>query len=109
MNSKIDAGELREVIYIQRKESDFDENGFSQDIYKNVHRLRCKVKTLNLKTKESVIANRDSSTVTLKFICRRRKGINNKMFILYEDERYDITNVHKLDDFFIEITAEMYI
>ena len=106
MNSVVDAGELREVIYIQEKSGDMDEFGFCDETYKTLHKLRCKVKTINLKVSENLVADRDTSVQNLKFICRQRKGINNKMFILYNDLRYNITNVHKIDDFFFEITAQ---
>lgn len=106
MNSVVDAGELKEVIYIQEKSGNMDEFGFSEETYKTLYKLRCKVKTLNLKVNEKLVADRENSTQDLKFICRQRKGINNKMFILYGDYRYNITNVHKIDDFFFEITAQ---
>lgn len=106
MNSVVDAGELKEVICIQEKSGDMDEFGFCDETYKTLYKLRCKVKTLNLKVNEKLVADRENSVENLKFICRQRKGINNKMFILYEDVRYNITNVHKMDDFFFEITAQ---
>lgn len=109
MNSVVDAGELREVCYIQEKKEDFDENGFSQEIYENIYRLRCKVKTQNTSVSEPTIAERDSSKVPLKFICRQRKGITSKMFVLYEGERYNIERVHKMDSHFYEISATMYL
>lgn len=106
MNSVVDAGELRDVIYIQSKDDNVDEFGLSRETYTTLYKLRSKVKTINLKVNERLVAERDTSTHSLKFICRQRKGIDNKMFILYEDVRYNITNVHKMDDFFFEITAQ---
>lgn len=106
MNSVVDAGELRDIIYIQSKDDNVDEFGLSKETYTTLYKLRSKVKTINLKVNEKLVAERDTSTQSLKFICRQRKGIDNKMFILYEDVRYNITNVHKMDDFFFEITAQ---
>lgn len=106
MNSTVDAGQLREIIYIQEKSGDMDELGFCKETFKTLYRLRSQKKTVSLKVSEGLKANRESSTQYLKFICRKRKGITNKMFILYNNVRYNITNVYDLDDFFLELTAE---
>ena len=79
MNSTVDAGQLREIIYIQEKSGDMDELGFCKETFKTLYRLRSQKKTVSLKVSEGLRANRESSTQYLKFICRKRKGITNKI------------------------------
>lgn len=104
LNSVINTGELNDVLVIQQKVEETDENGFPMEEYADLYRLRCKKKTLN--SQEFVKSDKDSTKVTLKFICRKRE-INNKMIILYRGTKFNILNIHELDPYFVEITADM--
>lgn len=105
LNSVVNAGELNDVLVIQKIMEGTDENGFPIDKYEDLYRLRCKKKTLSTKEYQGK-ADKDSSKVTLKFICRNRE-IDNKMLILYRGTRFNIGNIYELDPYFVEITAEL--
>lgn len=100
-------GEMKDKIIIQNYIEGTDDNGFPIQEYKNLYLLKAKKKTIS--TKEYISAQKETTSITLKFICRKR-NISSDNFVFYKNERYNIRHVHQFDDNrFIEITCEKVI
>ena len=104
MKTVINAGELRDTLIVQKLVADggIDENGFPVEGIVDLYTLRCKKKTVT--TKEYISADRDTTDLTYKFICRNR-NIDNTMLVKYKNKTFNIKHVHELDYDFVEITA----
>lgn len=101
--SVINPGELKDVLAVLGVvEGAVDENGFPTETVQELFKLRCKKKTIS--TKEFVAADRATSRLTYKFICRNR-NIDNAMLIEYKGKTFNIAHVHEIDELFVEITA----
>jgi head-tail adaptor len=107
MRNIIQPGELDDFLIIQKKTSDIDENGFPSEAISTVYELDCKVKTVS--GKEAIENDRLGSSMIYKFIVPREevKIDSRAMFILYDNEEFDIKHVHHIDDFYYELTAEL--
>ncbi|QPJ86724.1 phage head closure protein (plasmid) [Sarcina sp. JB2] len=100
----VNPSELNERIVIGTAgDSYIDDNGFTIEEFDEVYSLRCKVKTVS--TKEYINADREISAVTLKFLCRFRKGIKSDMLIKYDEQDFNIKHIHLYGKEYMEITA----
>ena len=100
----VNPSELNERIVIGTAgDSYIDENGFTIERFDEVYSLRAKVKTVS--TKEYISANREITDVTLKFLCRYRKGIKSDMLIKYDEQDFNIKHIHLYGKEYMEITA----
>lgn len=100
----VNPSELSERILIGvAGDSYIDDNGFTIEGFDELYSLRAKVKTVS--TKEYINADRELSDVTLKFLCRFRKGINSEMSIKYDEQEFNIKHIHLYNKDFMEITA----
>src|SRR4051812_42482623 len=101
MRSIIKPGELNDMLSLQTKNTVYVD-GFPEDTVTKLYDLWCKVKTVS--TREFIEANRDGSAITYKFIVPREGlKITNEMFILYDEQEWNIKHVHFIDDFFYEL------
>ncbi|MGR5963435.1 phage head completion protein [Bacillus cereus] len=63
------------------------------------------VKKKTVSTKEYISAGREATSLTYKFICRKRP-IDSEMYVVFDERIFDIKHIHEFeDDMFIEITA----
>jgi SPP1 family predicted phage head-tail adaptor len=106
MKSVVNAGELKEFVEIQTRGEVINDEGFLVEGFSTIVKTRCKGKTVS--TKEFFSQGATDSKLTYKIIVRRRRDfdINNDHYILYRGKRFNIKNVHELDDFYFEITIE---
>lgn len=100
----VNPGELKDsLIVLSKANSGIDENGFPIEGNQELFKLRCKKMTLS--TREFNQADRESSTVTYKFIVRKR-DIDNEMLIDYKGRMFNIKHVYEIDEFYLEIQAD---
>jgi SPP1 family predicted phage head-tail adaptor len=103
MIATINPGELRDKIIIQEVNSILDDRGFPIEITVDLFTLRAKRKTVS--TKEYISADKASSDLTYKFVCRKR-AIDSTMKLKYKEQLFDIKHINEFEDgMFIEITA----
>lgn len=102
----VNPSELNERILIGvAGDSYIDENGFTIEGFNEVYSLRAKVKTVS--TKEYINADREISTVTLKFLCRFRRDVNSDMVIKYDGQEFNIKHIHLYGKEYMEITGAL--
>lgn len=100
----VNPSELDQRIIIGTAGDSFiDDNGFTIEGFDELYSLRCKVKTVS--TKEYINADRELSDMTLKFLCRYRKGIKSDMLIKYDEQDFNIKHIHLYGKEYMEITA----
>lgn len=99
-------GELREVLEIHKEVKVADKNtGMSVKKLQKLYRLRCKKKVLS--SKEYINANRDTESITVKFLVFSRRDISLEYIIVYKNEKYNIKHVYPYGDGWKEITCEI--
>lgn len=100
---KMNSRELNEKIVIQELKVILDA-GREQKTYIDKYRVRAKKKTVS--TKEFISNNSNFTSLTLKFIIRKR-DINSDYFVLYKNDIFNIKHVHEFEDgLHIELTVE---
>lgn len=99
-------GELKEVLEIHSEVKTIDKNtGMSVKELQKLHRLRCKKKVLS--SKEYINANKDTESITVKFLVFSRRDISLEYIIVYKNEKYNIKQVYPYGDGWQEITCEI--
>ncbi|CEK33581.1 Phage head-tail joining protein [[Clostridium] sordellii] len=99
----MELSKFREKIEIQELKEILDE-GYSTKEYITKYILRAKKKTVL--TKEYMLNNSSFTSLTLKFVIRKR-NIDSNNYVFYKNDRYDIKHVHEFEDGrYIELTVE---
>lgn len=99
-------GELKEVLEIHSEVKTIDKNiGMSVKELQKLHRLRCKKKVLS--SKEYINANKDTESITVKFLVFSRRDISLEYIIVYKNQKYNIKHVYPYGDGWQEITCEI--
>lgn len=94
LNEKIEIQELKEIL----------DNGHTSKEYITICKPWAKKKTVS--TKEYMSNDSSLTSLTLKFIVRKR-DINSDNYVLYKNDRFNIKHVHEFEDNkYIELTVE---
>ena len=99
-------GELKEVLEIYSEVKTIDKNtGMSVKELEKLYKLRCKKKVQS--SKEYISANRETESITVKFLVFSRRDISLEYIIVYKNEKYNIKHVYPYGDGWQEITCEI--
>lgn len=106
MKNDMNIGELRDKIEIQEYVEVINEYGASEMTYNTIAIPRAKTKYIS--SKERISNGSQEFSYSIKFIIRYRKGISSEdHYILFDNIRYNITNVYPLENRkFMELSCE---
>lgn len=102
---KVNIGELKQRITLERLARSINNNGFEIETWEPFKTVWAKVE--NLHGREYFTAAQVKAEKTVKFTIRYIKGIDETMRILFKDKVYNITSIDniKYQNKFVEIKA----
>lgn len=98
LGSKINVGELRNPIEIQRFTTTTDQYGFIIEDWTTIAKARCKIEFDDRLIRESFKEGGTETTVVKIFTFRYVKDITAKDRILYKGDAYEIYGINEIDE-----------
>ena len=102
----VNPGELKHKIQIIETTAEKNPNGY--DILVESTFYECYAKVANVSGTEIIKSGAEFTDVKTRFLIRFKAGLNEDMFILFKNKRFNITymNNYGYSDEYIEIFAE---
>jgi SPP1 family predicted phage head-tail adaptor len=102
----VNPGELRHQIQIIKTSTETDSDGYKVPNESVFH--KCYAKVTNTSGAEIIKSGAEFTDVKTRFLIRYKAGINEDMYILFKDKKYDISyiNNYGYSNEYLEIYAD---